>query len=144
MEQVGAGSGVVGGAEAMTEAETGDDPDRLLHILRKTLISEFRSKQPDLTLRQLAVALQVYLTDEPQTVRGLAAHLKVSKSCISRALIHFQEAGLAYREVELRDTRSIIVRRTERGAAMVDRLGMAMAEAADGLGKAPLEMLTNA
>lgn len=107
-----------------------EEGDRLLHILRETLISEFRSNQPDLTLRQLAVSLQIYLTDEPQTVRGLASYLTVNKSSISRVLKRLGEIDLAYREVDPRDSRSIVVHQTAQGAAIVKRLGMAMAEAA--------------
>lgn len=140
MEQVGAGSGVADGAEAMTETETGDDPNRLLHTLRKTLITEFRSQQPDLTLRQLAMLLVIYLTNERQTVRGLAAYLNVHKSAVCRALDRFREIDLAYREIDLRDTRSINAGRTARGAAMVERLGTAMVEAADGRGRALSEV----
>ena len=123
----------------MRELGTGDDPDRLLHILRETLLSEFRSQQPDLTLRQLAVALQVYLADETQTVRGLAAHLNVNKASISRGLDRLEEFDLAYRELNSRDRRSIIVGWTVRGAAMVERLGAAMSEAANKLDEASLK-----
>ena len=112
----------------MKEAEMGSDPNRLLHALRETLVSEFRSKQPDLTLRQLAVALRVYLTEEPQTVRGLAAYLNVTTNCISRALNRFEKLGLAYRKIDLRDRRSVFVGRTVRGAAMVKRLGTVTTE----------------
>ena len=123
----------------MTEAEAGDDPNRLLHTLRETLISEFRSKQPDLTLRQLALVLLVYRTDKRQTVRGLAAHLNVSKTSISRALNQFERTGLANRKIDLRDRRSVFVGQTVRGDAMVERLGAAMAEAANKLGETPLQ-----
>ena len=114
-----------------------DEGDHLPHTLRETLISEFRSKQPDLTLRQLAVVLRVYLTDERQTVRGLASHLNISKSSIRRALNQFEKTGLVHRKIDLRDRRSVSVGRTVRGAAMVKRLGTTMAEAAEGLGEAP-------
>lgn len=38
-------------------------PDALLHIFRKTTLSELRLDQPDLSLRQLAVLLTVYQTN---------------------------------------------------------------------------------
>ena len=124
----------------MTQAEIGDDPDRLLHVLRQTYIAEFRSKQPDLTLRQLAVVLRVYLTDERQTVRGLAAHLNISKSSIRRALNQFEKTGLAHQKIDLRDRRSVFVGRTVCGAAMVKRLGTTMVKAADGLVGMPTDV----
>ena len=121
----------------MTKAKIGDDPDRLLHTLREAFRAEICSDQPDLNLRQLAVLLVVYLSDNLQTVRGLAAHLHIHKSAVGRALNHFEETDVAYREADLQDRRSVFVRRTIRGAAMVKRLGTTMAEASDRLGEAP-------
>lgn len=55
-------------------------PNPLLHTLMNTMVASVSSDGPDLTARQLAVFLKVYL--EPgtdHTVRGLAAELNVSK-----------------------------------------------------------------
>jgi hypothetical protein len=55
--------------------------DPLLHTLMNTMIASVRSDGPDLSARQLAVFLNVYL--EPaieQTVRGLAAALNNLKA----------------------------------------------------------------
>ena len=113
------------------------DPDRLPHILRKTFLSEVRSDQPDLTLRQLAVLLVVYQTDEPQTVRGLAAHLNISKPAITRALDRLEELELAMRTTDRRDRRSVLVQRIAGGTALVQRLGAGMAAAAGEFMPAP-------
>ena len=51
----------------------------------QTLISYVRSGQPDLTNRQMALLMLVYLTPGPHTVRGLAHILGVSKPVITRA-----------------------------------------------------------
>ena len=51
-----------------------------------SLIDYVRSGEPDLTNRQLALLLVVYLTPGPHTVRGLARILNVSKPVITRAL----------------------------------------------------------
>ncbi|WP_328702804.1 MarR family transcriptional regulator [Belnapia mucosa] len=82
-----------------------------------------------MNLRQLAVLLVVYQTNEPQTVRGLAKHLKVNKPAITRALDRLEEFELAVRHIDPKDRRSVVVRRTPLGTAMVERLKMAMAEA---------------
>ena len=42
--------------------------------------------EPDLSARQLAVLLTIYLETPPHTVRGLAAKLRVTKPVITRAL----------------------------------------------------------
>ena len=45
----------------------------------KALIAYVRSGEPDLTNRQMALLMLVYLTPGPHTVRGLARVLGVSK-----------------------------------------------------------------
>ncbi|MBL6082353.1 MarR family transcriptional regulator [Belnapia sp. T18] len=107
-----------------------DDPDHLLQILRETCLFEVRSDQPDLTLRQIGIALIVYQTDELQTIRGLAKHLNISKSVVTRALDRLEELELACRTTDARDLRSVLVQRTAGGAAMVERLGATMSAAA--------------
>ncbi len=89
---------------------------QLLHVLRDTMIAGVRSDSPDLSARQFAVLLSVYLEDEEQqTVRGLAATLNVSKPAITRALDRLGELRFIQREVDRRDRRSIIVARTPAG-----------------------------
>ncbi|WP_328702490.1 MarR family transcriptional regulator [Belnapia arida] len=107
-----------------------NDPDRLLQILRATCLSEVRSDQPDLTLRQIGIALVVYQADELQTIRGLAKHLNISKSVVTRALDRLEELELACRTTDARDLRSVLVQRTAGGAVMVERLGTVMSKEA--------------
>ena len=107
-----------------------DTPDRLPQVLRTTMLSEVRLDQPDLRLRQLAVFLTVYRTDEPQTVRGLAKHLNISKPAVTRALDRLGEFDLAQRIIDVTDRRSVLVRRTDAGKVMMRRLSHAMATAA--------------
>ena len=53
--------------------------DRMVGVLRDTVVSLVRRDGPDLSARQLGVFLTVYLAEGPHTVRGLAAELNVSK-----------------------------------------------------------------
>lgn len=110
-----------------------DDTDRLLQIFRKTVSSEIRLDQPDLTLRQLAVMLTVYGAEERQTVRGLAKHLNIAKPPVTRALDALRNLDLAHRESDSRDRRSVHIVRTEAGTAMMRRLAAAMATAANAI-----------
>jgi DNA-binding MarR family transcriptional regulator len=64
----------------------------------KALIGYVRSGQPDLTNRQMALLLLVYLTPGPHTVRGLARILGVSKPVITRALNTLGGLGYLRRE----------------------------------------------
>ena len=65
----------------------------------QTLIGYVRSGQPDLTNRQMALLLLVYLTPGPHTVRGLAHILGVSKPVITRALNTLGTLGYLAREL---------------------------------------------
>lgn len=114
----------------MTEAEVGGDTDRLLHILRTTLRAEVRSDQPDLRLRQLAILLVVYRAKDLQSASALVDHLRIPKSAVTRAIDHLEDLDLAYRVINDQDRRRVLVHRTTLGAAMVERLGTAMAKEA--------------
>ncbi len=80
-----------------------------------TLISYVRSGQPDLTNRQMALMLLVYLTPGPHTVRGLAQILGVSKPVITRALNTLGSLGYLRRVRDESDRRNVFVARTSTG-----------------------------
>jgi DNA-binding MarR family transcriptional regulator len=90
-------------------------PERLLGILRDTIVGTVRRDGPDLSARQFGVFLITYLEDGPHTVRGLAARLEVSKPAITRSLDRLAELGLAKRAPDPRDRRSVLIVRTRRG-----------------------------
>lgn len=77
----------------------------------------------DLTLRQMAVLLTVYLEPPPHTVRGLARKLGVTKPVITRALDSLGALGLLTRRRDDDDRRNVLVARTVEGALAVERLG---------------------
>ena len=85
----------------------------------------------DLSARQLGVFLTCYLEDEPQTVRGLAARLNVSRPAITRALDRLEDAGLARRKTDPQDHRSVLVAHTQDGQAFLSELRRLMRRAAD-------------
>jgi DNA-binding MarR family transcriptional regulator len=86
-----------------------------LNLWRAALVESLRRGGPDLTARQIAVLLTVYLTAPPHTVRGLASDLKVSKAAISRSLDRLSRLELVRRRVDEADRRSVLVQRTVRG-----------------------------
>jgi DNA-binding MarR family transcriptional regulator len=73
-----------------------------------------------------------YMTDEAQTVRGLAADLNISKPAITRALDRLSDADYLRRKVDPRDRRSVLVRRTTRGAALLRDIKKILAAAESG------------
>ena len=81
----------------------------------QTLISYVRSGQPDLTNRQMALLMLVYLTPGPHTVRGLAHILGVSKPVITRALNTLGALGYLRRVRDESDRRNVFVAKTGNG-----------------------------
>jgi DNA-binding MarR family transcriptional regulator len=108
----------------------------LLPQLHRTVLTLVRREEPDLTARQLAVFLSVYLDDGPHTVRGLARELNVCKPSISRALDRLGEFDLVRRKVDPTDRRSVFLLPTPAGGAFLAGLRAAMG-AAPSSGAAP-------
>jgi DNA-binding MarR family transcriptional regulator len=72
--------------------------DESLASWMRALIAYVRSGEPDLTNRQMALLMLVYLTPGPHTVRGLAKVLGVSKPVVTRALNTLGTLGYLRRE----------------------------------------------
>jgi DNA-binding MarR family transcriptional regulator len=87
-----------------------------LNAWRKVLVEAVRSKGPDLSSRQLALMLTVYLEEGPHTVRGLASFLNISKPAISRALDRLGELNFVRRRRDEKDKRNVLVQRTVNGS----------------------------
>ena len=87
-----------------------------LNAWRKVLVEAVRSKGPDLSSRQLALMLTVYLEEGPHTVRGLASFLNISKPAISRALDRLGELNFVRRRRDEKDKRNVLVQRTVQGS----------------------------
>jgi DNA-binding MarR family transcriptional regulator len=102
----------------------------LIGVLRAVLVELVRRDGPDLTARQLGVFLTCYLQTEPQTVRGLAASLHVSKPAITRALDRLTEFYLVRRRSDPLDRRSVLVQRTATGMSFLREIRLFLAEAA--------------
>ena len=84
------------------------------------LIGYVRSGDPDLTNRQMALLMLVYLTPGPHTVRGLARVLGVSKPVVTRALNTLGTLGYLRRERDQDDRRNVFVVRTTNGADFLE------------------------
>ena len=97
--------------------------DQTLFSWKDTLIDYVRSGEPDLTNRQMALLLLVYLEQGPHTVRGLARSLNVSKPVITRALNRLGALGYLRRQRDERDKRNIFVAQTREGADFLAEFG---------------------
>ena len=93
------------------------------------LVDYVRSGEPDLTNRQMALLLVVYLKPGPHTVRGLARALNVSKPVVTRALNRLGALGYLRRQRDDTDKRNIFVARTTEGAEFLEEFGHVLGEA---------------
>ncbi|WP_163272227.1 MarR family transcriptional regulator [Chelativorans alearense] len=98
-------------------------PLQALRLWQQVCLAEVRDDMPDLTERQMAILLTVYLDPPPHTVRGLAEKLKVTKPVITRALDTMGAMKLLARHRDERDRRNVLIRRTVEGALFVERIG---------------------
>jgi len=98
-------------------------PSQALGLWHTVSLAQVRVDSRDLTLRQLAILLHIYLVPPPHTVRGLAATLGVTKPVITRALDTMGALGLVDRVRDDIDRRNVIIKRTVEGALYLEKLG---------------------
>lgn len=98
-------------------------PGQALNLWHKAMMAQVHGDDPNLTVRQMALLLTVYLDPPPHTVRGLAAQLDVTKPVITRALDSMGILGLLSRRRDERDRRNVLVQRTVKGSQYLERLG---------------------
>ncbi len=105
-------------------------PVQALALWQNVVLETVRREGPDLSSRQLAILLTVYLTPPPHTVRGLAGSLNVSKPAITRALDTLGDLDLLKRRRDETDRRNVLVQRTVNGAVYLRDFGDLVAERA--------------
>ena len=108
-----------------------------LRLWRDVSLAMVRDDAPDLSARQLAILLTVYLDPPPHTVRGLAKKLGVTKPVITRALNAMGRHNLLMRRRDPNDKRNVLIHRTVEGALYLDRLASMITGCADSLGASP-------
>jgi DNA-binding MarR family transcriptional regulator len=110
-------------------------PAQALDLWRQVLVETVRDAAPDLSARQLAIVLTVYMTPPPHTVRGLASLLRISKPAVTRALDRLGMLGLARRKRDDDDRRNVLVQRTVKGSVYLRDFAEAVTAAGRGLGR---------
>ncbi len=100
-----------------------------LRLWMQTLTDTVRAKGPDLTSRQLALLLRIYLEAQPHTVRGLAKALNVTKPVITRAIDTLSAQGLVKRVRDEKDKRNVLIQRTVKGAVFLTDFAETMEKA---------------
>ena len=102
-----------------------------LTLWHRAALMQVRGDDPDLTVRQTAILLTIYLDPPPHTVRGLAEHLGVTKPVITRALDTMGQMGLVKRRRDERDRRNVLIQRTVEGSEYLERLSHLIMEQAN-------------
>lgn len=103
----------------------------ILTSWRDVMCDAVRNDGPDLSMRQWAILLTVYLNPGPHTVRALARDLNVPKPAISRALDALSILGFIKRVRDIRDKRIVLVQKTTEGAIYVDEFAKIVAARSD-------------
>ena len=93
-----------------------------LRLWREVTEHGVRAADPDLTQRQLALLLVIYLESPPHTVRALAARLNVTKPVITRALNTMGDLALVERYRDAADKRNVLIKRTVAGSLYLESL----------------------
>jgi DNA-binding MarR family transcriptional regulator len=112
-----------------------------LELWRHALVASVRGETPDLSARQMALILSVYLGDGPHTVRGLAQALRISKPAVSRALDRLGELGYVRRERDDLDRRNVLVQRTVNGAQFLTGFAHLVDQAKEHVASLPARMI---
>lgn len=112
-----------------------------LELWRHALVASVRGDSPDLSARQMALMLSVYLSDGPHTVRGLAQALRISKPAVSRALDRLGELGYVRRERDDLDRRNVLVQRTVTGAQFLTSFSHMIDEAKNVVATMPARVI---
>ncbi|WP_460448146.1 MarR family transcriptional regulator [Alsobacter sp. SYSU BS001988] len=98
-------------------------PLQALKLWRDVTLDQVRDGEQDLSARQTAILLSIYLDAPPHTVRGLAKKLGVTKPAITRALDTMGKMEIVSRKRDDVDRRNVVVQRTVKGALYVEKLG---------------------
>lgn len=104
-------------------------PNQALEMWCESFTEGVRREAPDLTARQMAVLLRVYMTEAPHTVRGLADKLNISKPAVTRALDKLGKLEFLRRKEDDFDRRSVLVQRTVKGSIFLREYGEIIAKA---------------
>jgi DNA-binding MarR family transcriptional regulator len=98
-------------------------PSQALKLWHDVTFDQVRDGAQDLTVRQTAILLTIYMDAPPHTVRGLAKKLGVTKPVITRALDTMGKIDLVTRRRDDNDRRNVVIGRTVAGALFVEKLG---------------------
>ena len=90
-----------------------------LKLWQRVITRSLRELPYDLSQRQIAVLLSVYMTPMPHTVRNLSERLAISKPATCRALDALSALDLIRRKKDEDDRRNVFIQRTVNGSVFL-------------------------
>jgi len=98
-----------------------------LEMMRQVSVGSVHETMGDLTARQFALLLSIFLRPGPHAVRDLAKELDLPKPAVTRALDVLERCQFVLRKKDQRDKRDVSVHRTVKGAVFLYDYGQSVA-----------------
>ena len=114
----------------MTRLSTQDALEIWYDVTSKVVAGDW----PDLTLRQQAILMQVYLRQQPHTIRGIAHALNITKPAVTRAIDTLSALDLVRRKKDETDLRNVLIQRTVKGSVFLSEFSDLFIRQADARG----------
>ncbi|WP_300527217.1 MarR family transcriptional regulator [Maricaulis sp.] len=102
-----------------------------LEMMHRVSADTVREASFDLTARQFAVLLAIFMRPGPHAVRELASRLDLPKPAVTRALDVLEKYGFVRRKRDRADKRDVSVHRTVKGAVFLYDYGENVAHRAE-------------
>ena len=102
-----------------------------LEMMRRVSADAVRGAAADLTARQFALLLAIFMKPGPHAIRDLARQLDLPKPAVTRALDVLERQGFVRRKRDRADKRDVSVHRTVKGAVFLYDYGEAVAHRAE-------------
>ena len=115
----------------MSETTNPDAQLRSLSLWYDVTTTALAELPYDLSQRQIAVLLTVYMAPPPHTVRGMAARLGISKPAICRALDALSRMDFIRRKKDDNDRRNVYIQRTIAGSVFLHDFANIIARCSD-------------
>jgi len=90
-----------------------------LNLWQRVITRSLKELPYDLSQRQVAVLLTVYMSPPPHTIRSLAETLDISKPAVCRAVDTLSGLDLIRRKKDEEDRRNVFLQRTINGSVFL-------------------------
>ncbi len=94
-----------------------------LNLWKSTVFDIVKRGDEDLSNRQMAIFLIVYMQAPPHTVKALSTGLSISKPAVTRALDKLSDLGFIKRKIDDNDNRVVHIQRTVKGSVFLREFG---------------------